>query len=78
MEDRWKRRLENCPRRLGRVHHYGLWCETALPCFCFLGAHNLTVDQPAGTGLSYTSTNHYVHTLEEVRFLFGLVVLDGP
>lgn len=23
------------------------------------------VDQPAGTGLSYTSTNHYVHTLEE-------------
>ncbi|KAF8559462.1 carboxypeptidase KEX1 [Imleria badia] len=23
------------------------------------------VDQPAGTGLSYVSTNHYVHTLEE-------------
>ncbi|KAI6034620.1 Alpha/Beta hydrolase protein [Pisolithus microcarpus] len=23
------------------------------------------VDQPAGTGLSYTSTDHYVHTLEE-------------
>ncbi|KAF9236208.1 alpha beta-hydrolase [Melanogaster broomeanus] len=23
------------------------------------------VDQPAGTGLSYTSTNHYVHTLQE-------------
>ncbi|KAG9317776.1 alpha beta-hydrolase [Chiua virens] len=23
------------------------------------------IDQPAGTGLSYTSTNHYVHTLNE-------------
>ncbi|KAI9574319.1 Alpha/Beta hydrolase protein [Boletus coccyginus] len=23
------------------------------------------VDQPAGTGLSYTSTNHYLHTLQE-------------
>ncbi|KAF9226828.1 alpha/beta-hydrolase [Gyrodon lividus] len=23
------------------------------------------VDQPAGTGLSYTSTNHYIHTLQE-------------
>ncbi|KIJ69816.1 hypothetical protein HYDPIDRAFT_104447 [Hydnomerulius pinastri MD-312] len=23
------------------------------------------IDQPAGTGLSYTSTNHYVHTLQE-------------
>jgi carboxypeptidase D len=26
-----------------------------------------SVDQPAGTGLSYTSTNHYVHSLQEVR-----------
>lgn len=30
---------------------------------------DLTVDQPAGTGFSYTSTNHYVHTLEEVNIL---------
>lgn len=27
--------------------------------------HMVYVDQPAGTGLSYTSTNHYVHTLPE-------------
>jgi carboxypeptidase D len=27
-----------------------------------------TVDQPAGTGFSYTSTNRYVHELSEVRF----------
>lgn len=26
------------------------------------------VDQPAGTGFSYTSTDRYVHTLEEVMF----------
>jgi carboxypeptidase D len=25
------------------------------------------VDQPAGTGFSYTSTNHFVQSLEEVR-----------
>jgi hypothetical protein len=25
------------------------------------------VDQPAGTGLSYASTDKYVHTLDEVR-----------
>lgn len=42
------------------------------------GAHSLTVDQPAGTGLSYTSTNHYVHTLQEVRFLVRHVVLACP
>jgi carboxypeptidase D len=29
--------------------------------------HSSSVDQPAGTGLSYTSTNHYVHSLQEVR-----------
>jgi len=26
-----------------------------------------SVDQPAGTGFSYTSTDHFVHTLEVVR-----------
>jgi carboxypeptidase D len=26
-----------------------------------------SVDQPAGTGLSYTSTNRYVHGLQQVR-----------
>lgn len=26
----------------------------------------MIVDQPAGTGFSYTSTNNYVHTLEQV------------
>ncbi|KAG8218962.1 Alpha/Beta hydrolase protein [Butyriboletus roseoflavus] len=31
-----------------------------------LRSPNSTVDQPAGTGLSYTSTNHYVNTLQEV------------
>jgi carboxypeptidase D len=28
-------------------------------------AYERTVDQPAGTGLSYTSTDHYVHTLPQ-------------
>ncbi|KZP21532.1 alpha beta-hydrolase [Athelia psychrophila] len=27
--------------------------------------HMVYIDQPAGTGLSYTSTNHYVHSLTE-------------
>ena len=27
----------------------------------------LVVDQPAGTGFSYTSTDRYVHTIDEVR-----------
>jgi carboxypeptidase D len=26
-----------------------------------------SVDQPAGTGFSYTSTNNYVHSLQQVR-----------
>ena len=29
----------------------------------------LLVDQPAGTGYSYTSTDKYVHELPEVRLL---------
>jgi carboxypeptidase D len=28
---------------------------------------HIAVDQPAGTGFSYTSTDRYVHTLEEVQ-----------
>lgn len=27
--------------------------------------HMVYLDQPAGTGFSYTSTDHYVHTLSE-------------
>ena len=33
---------------------------TLLTCMC-------TVDQPAGTGFSYTSTDRYVHTIDVVR-----------
>lgn len=40
--------------------------ETSYSCFTCVSRSDQIVDQPAGTGLSYTSTNHYVHTLQEV------------
>jgi carboxypeptidase D len=40
-------------------------------CFCFCTvlpfAHPPIVDQPAGTGFSLVSTDHFVHTSKEVR-----------
>lgn len=32
-----------------------------------------TVDQPAGTGFSYTSTNSYVHNLQQASLFFFLL-----
>ena len=42
---------------------YGLF-RSLLCCFRVLIV--MVVDQPAGTGFSYTSTNRYIHTLNEV------------
>jgi carboxypeptidase D len=47
---------------------YGESIKICVSTYYKQGIHSSSaVDQPAGTGLSYTSTNHYVHSLQEVR-----------
>jgi hypothetical protein len=64
VEDGRKGRVQGRGGRLGRVYDDGIRC-VCVPIF-FICANYLPVDQPAGTGFSYTSTDRFVHTLEEV------------
>ena len=50
---------------MGRVYHDGV--RSALyPPFPTYNSCLDAVDQPAGTGFSYTSTERYVHSMDEV------------
>lgn len=40
--------------------------STRLTLQALAKTNTLLVDQPAGTGFSYTSTDNYVHTMDEV------------
>lgn len=67
LENGWYRLLETKRRGLGRVRQRIILCvqcaftvSVGQPNFCL-------VDQPPGTGYSYTSTNKYVHELDEVN-----------
>lgn len=52
-------------RRLGRIYHYRLWCVPLGEVMSGFDSQS-AVDQPPGTGYSYTGTNSYVHELTEV------------
>lgn len=65
LQARWKGWSRNYRRRLGRVHQYGFQYVVQRVARLW-STHNLSVDQPAGTGYSYTSTDRYVHELTEV------------
>jgi len=50
---------------MGRVYHDGVW-SALYPPFQTYNSCLDAVDQPAGTGFSYTSTERYVHSMDEV------------
>lgn len=69
MADGRQRRIPRSGGWMGGIYHYGLWCVPSLTSTFPRNTESssATVDQPAGTGFSYTSTDRYVHLMDEVN-----------